>query len=548
MAFLRLLFAAALLLTAAPAAAERLVLAVTPVASDGFPAAITVPLAARWVELARDSGVFAVFDQGDLNTVLRMQKQGASPVMANPVDFGRLVAARKVLTSELRRAGELCSLGIKITDVETGLVDAARLEVGACSLPELLRLTTALWHASVAGRLAVATTPAGLPVSIDGEAPQAAPFERALRVGPHRLRLVSPGFAAAETTVTLGYLERRQVAFTAERRSAGRLQLYGSPLSAPVFLGGERFGTLPLDQAATEGVYALAVETDAGRFPITVTVTAGKKSRARIDAPFRALRDFDAGFVAANRAAQANDHEQAASLLDAALKAGLAAHDRLPADARLELRSALLYAQGVRALEEAWLRRADAQATGDLARYCDAMEDAAARFAEAAAAFPAERRLGLAANRLVERRGKFELGACAASARFPLRIVELRWPLAATATSLRRNAAANRSLLVELKSQAALEDAQKRWLSAEEALLSAYDKWGVMMLAKDELLRAPGEALPTFCKAQKDARAWARTARRRFEGIQDPRLPLAARLELIADLEQRMDAQGSLCP
>lgn len=550
MALLRALTIVTMLLAASvlPSRAERLVLAVTPVASDGFPASITAPVAAKWIELARDSGVFSVFDQADLNTVLRMQKQGASPVMSNPVDFGRLVAARKVLTSELRRAGEQCSLGIKITDVETGLVDAARLEVGNCALPALLASADSLWHASVAGRLAVTTKPAGLRVSVDGAEALTTPFERVLPVGQHRVRLVSPGYAAAATTVTLGYLERKSVSFAPERRGAGRLQLFGSPVSAPVYLGDERFGMLPIDQPATEGVYALVVETDAGRFPITVTVAAGKKARARVDAPFNALREFDAGFVAANHAAHAGDHKQAALLLDGALSAGLAAHARLPADARLELRAALLYVQGVRALEEAWLRRPHAQATGELAGYCEAIEEAAARFAEAAAALPAERRLGLAANRLVERRGQFDLGACAPSVRFSLRVAELHWPLAATAPALRRYAAANRALLGALKAQATLEDAQKRWLGGEEALLIAYDKWGVMMLAKDDLLRAPGESLPRFCKAQKEARQWARAARKRYEGVQDSRLPLGERLELIADLERRMDSQGSLCP
>lgn len=532
----------------AAARADKLVLAVMPVSSDGFPASITVPIAAKWVELARDSGVFAVFDQADLDTVLRMQKQGASPVMADPVAFGRVVAARKVLTAELRRSGELCSLALKITDVETGLVDAARLEVGPCALPDLLRTAAVLWQASVAGKLAVTTAPAGLLVAIDGGEPAAAPLERALPVGVHRVRVVSPGYAAADTSVTVGYLERTALRMVAARRATGRLQVFGSPVSAPVYLGDERFGALPIDQVVAEGVYRLAVETDAGRFPLVVTVAAGQKARVRIDAPFAALREFDAGFVAANRAARGGDHRQAAVLLDAALAAGLAAHERLAADARLELRSAMLYAQGVRALEDAWLRKDEAVATGDLGRYCDAMQEAATRFSEAGAALPAERRLGLAANHLAEQRKSFDLGACAPSARFALRVAELRWPVAATAPALRRYAAANRSMLGEIKGQPSLEEAQRRWLTAEESLLSAYDRWAAMMTAKDELLQAPGEALPRLCKARRDATGWARTARKRYEGIQDARLPLGERLELLSDLESRIEAQGSLCP
>jgi hypothetical protein len=168
------------------------VLAVSPVVSAQFPAAVTATLNAKLVELVRDSGRYEVFDQGDIETVLRMQKQGASPVIADPVAFGRLVAARKVLTTDLQRSGDHCTLGLKITDVETGLIEAAKVDVGECALPVLLRRAGALWRkliAGAAGRIKVSGAPLGAEVYEGNMSLGALPLDAEIGVGRRTLRI-----------------------------------------------------------------------------------------------------------------------------------------------------------------------------------------------------------------------------------------------------------------------------------------------------------------------------------------------------------------------
>jgi hypothetical protein len=529
-------------------AADKPVLAVAPIRTGDFPAAVTMTLGAKEVELARDSNEFSVFDQNDIETILHLQKQGATPLNADPVALGRMVAARKVMTTDLRKSGDDCSLGIKITDVETGLVEAAKLDVGSCLLPDLIQRTGGLWAKLLTGRLIVSTRPPGLAVSVDGKPGVPSPLEFELPIGLHSVSVQAPGYNEAAASVTLHYLERRTVQIESNLVKQGLLVLYGSPISAVVFDSNEYLGKIPFEKKMNAGVYFLTVETNAGRFPLTITVPVSKVVKQRIDLPFRSLQDFDRNFLAGNAAARGNDHSAAATYLDIALRAGFAAQTSLPTDLQEEIRSALQYVQGARALEQAWLLQGEAEATRNLSSYCQAMNEAADGFGKARSMVPAKTRLQLSAVPLARTRGPIKLGACAPEARFAARIKELDWPLAATAAVLQARARSNRLLLGELRSQKELNAKQREWLRAEESLLNAYERWANIAGLKNDLLRAPSETLPRLCASKREALGYLAAAKTHFQGVQEADVPLQSRFNWIADLENRIENAGSLCP
>ncbi len=530
------------------ALAAKPVLAIVPIRSAGFPAAVTMTLGAKEVVLARDSGEFSVFDQNDIETILRLQKENASPLMSDPIALGRMVAARKVLTTDLRQSGDDCSLGLKITDVETGLIEAAKLDVGSCLLPELLKRVETLWGRLLTGRLIVSTKPPGLPVSIDGRPGVPSPLEFELPVGLHTVAVDAPGYNDALASVSLHYQERRVVQLETFLVKQGTLVLYGSPISAGVFNSNEFLGRLPLEKRLNAGTYFLTVETDAGRFPLTVTIPENKLVKQRLDLPFRALQDFDRNFVAGNTAARENDHEQAAAYLDTSLRAGYAAQTSLPADLQVEIRSALQYVQGARLLEQAWLLQAEAQATRNLAPYCQALSEANERFEKSKAAAPAQTRLSLNAMTLAKTRGPLKLGSCSPEARFYARVRDITWPLAATSTALMYHARSNRLLLGELRAQKDITAKQREWLRAEDALLNAYDRWAEITGLKNELLRTPSETLPRLCSLKKEALGYLSSGAFYYQGVQASDVPLRSRLGVVSDLEGRIESAGSLCP
>ncbi len=232
---------------------------------------------------------------------------------------------------------------------------------------------------------------------------------------------------------------------------------------------------------------------------------------------------------------------------DSAIHHGTLAIERIDESARDEMRSAVIYAQGAKFLQEAWILRTEAAALGNLEPYCDALVGASSQFERAAQLAPAKSVLRLSAVGLARGREALPLGACSPERRFAQRVAALEWPVSAGAVALESQARLNRARIGELRAQSGLTTAQQQWLLADLALLEAFDRWSAMLGMQDELLRAPAEALPRFCRLKVELQRHLAVAASRYQGVGDSTLPLKQRLDTLGDLKGRVGSRGSLC-
>ncbi len=534
-------------LASADQSGDRPVLAVAPIQAPGFPAPVTQAVMARLVEMARDSREFTVMDQGDLDTVLRFQKQGVSPVMSDPVALGKLVAAREVLTVDVQKLDAArCSLNLKITNVETGIVDAARLESGGCAATDLFVTAQKAWSRLLVGRITITTDPAGLPVSVDEGAPAKSPVSLELPAGPHHFAVVAQGYAATATTVAVRANQNVALQLRAPKLDYGVLLLIGSPIGASVYHEGVRIGSLPFEQKVVTGQYRFSVETDLGRYPVNAQVVPNKRVRVRVDAPFAALRNFDDAFKEANEVARSGDHNLAVELYDKALAAAREAMGLVPDDAKGELAAAISYTQGAMALELAWLAKEESELLGSIDAYCAHLSEADARFAEARMAVPKVETLKVSANGLAKRRGPLALGPCHPSARFATNIDRLVWSLGSS-PAVDEDRARSKAVLLELRKQDGLTAPQKEWLKGELALLFAMEKMAEIEALRPQLLSNPRAVLPSICKLAKTARGYAASARQYFPRQTSEKLPAEDRHLLLDRIEYKAQQDEAMC-
>jgi hypothetical protein len=144
------------------------------------------------------------------------------------------------------------------------------------------------------GRLLIRSTPAGAPVTIDGERRGTTPLVvRDLPYGAYQVQVSSPGFEPQERRLTVTR-ERPAAAATFDltsatagaggpgaAASAGSLYLDSRPSGAQVLIDGQPFGTTPVLVPALEpGGHNVEIELPGyRRWTSTVQVRAGQRNR-----------------------------------------------------------------------------------------------------------------------------------------------------------------------------------------------------------------------------------------------------------------------------
>lgn len=120
---------------------EKLRVAVIDISGgEGIGAELQMLVTNAVIDAIADTGKFDVIDRMNRDKILKEQGFQLTPFVDEKtrVEAGRLLGVQKIITGSLSRIDEVFFLSIQMLDVETGRVEASRMEKCYCSIPKLV--------------------------------------------------------------------------------------------------------------------------------------------------------------------------------------------------------------------------------------------------------------------------------------------------------------------------------------------------------------------------------------------------------------------------